>query len=214
MVPHDVAVGTRFEFRWIDLIGAGEFFGRFSIVPSGLQGSAIRLCKFRLFAELGLNESLCRFQRTRIEPEDQTHREEVSTTIRLFGREAQCFDRTTGQGGHWDAYHSVRLNEVGGQRILLKLGKLQIFLGKAVLVHDQDAAWLQVRNIGDQRGRIHCNQRVQPIPWCENFFRGKLNLKSAHTRPRPSRCANLGGEVREGCDIISREGRSVRQLGS
>ena len=47
LVSHDIAIGSRFEFRGRDLIRRRKIFGRFAVIPASLQCLPVGIGNFR-----------------------------------------------------------------------------------------------------------------------------------------------------------------------
>ena len=213
MVAHDVAVGAWDQLGRFDLIAFAERFGRFAERPTGSQRRFVGRGHVGLLAELVLDESQRRVQRSAEQPVHQTHREEILAAIGDLRRQPVLADGVPRQLGHRHAEDAVGLlDDRRVQRVRFDLGQLEFFVGEPVLVGDQDAALTQVAEVGDHRRRVHHDQRVERIAGRENLFAGELDLEPGHAGPRAPRCPDLGGEVRKGRDVVAGQRAGVGQL--
>ena len=64
-----------------------------------------------------------------------------------------------------------------------------------VLIHDDNAAGLQVRQTDLQGRRIHGHEHVRRIAWRANLVIAKTKLKTADPFQRPRRRSNLGRKI-------------------
>ena len=71
---------------------------------------------------------------------------------------------------------------------------------------------LRSREMHLERGRVHGHQAVEPIARRVHALAAELELKARHSEQGARRGANLGGEVRERGDVVSRPGRLRGEL--
>ncbi len=113
-----------------------------------------------------------------------------------------------------DGEESEFVQRVIFQRIGGHLRLAQVRFHKAVGIDDEDAVGLQVADIDLQRRGIHGNQHIDGIARGVHVARGKMQLVTAHARQSAGRGANLGGEVREGRDVVAVKRDRIGELAS
>ena len=102
---------------------------------------------------------------------------------------------------------------VVGQRAVLERVRLvadlgQVALGEVGGVDDDQAAAREVVDVGLERGRVHRHQHVRPVAGGHDVVVGEVQLEAGDAGQGALGRADLGGEVRQGRDVVA-EGRRV-----
>ena len=79
-------------------------------------------------------------------------------------------------------------------------------------VGDDDAAEFDVGEVGDQRRRVHHHQHVEFVARGHDLAGAKINLKRRYTECGAGGGADFGGEIGEGCQIVSGQRGGQRKL--
>ena len=79
-------------------------------------------------------------------------------------------------------------------------------VGEVVRVEDQRRALGHVGEIRLQCGGIHCDEDVRTVAGSEDVVVGEVHLEAADAGERALRSADLGGEVREGRQVVAEHG--------
>ncbi len=111
-----------------------------------------------------------------------------------------------------DAMEAIRRHHVGIERIFLVPGLGQVAFGKGVIIDDQDAAILQIREVRLQRRGIHRDESAYPITRSPQLLRTKVELKPAHPGERTQRSADFRRKIGKRTDIVAEDRRCIRQL--
>ena len=213
LVAHDVPVGAGGQPGRLDLVAVVERLRRFPVVPAGAQRLLVGRRDLRLAPELLPDEPQRRLDLTPEQPVDQPQGEEVLAAILQI--RAQAFDlpdRLAVQGVETNLDQAVVVDRSVLERIGLEPGQLQVLRLEALVVDDKDPALLEVRDIGDEGGRVHGDQRLQRIAGREDLARGELHLVSADAGQGAAGRADLGRKVGERGDVVAMQRRRVGEL--
>jgi hypothetical protein len=80
---------------------------------------------------------------------------------------------------------------------------------EAVLVDDQRAALLEGLQLRDERRRVHRHQHVRVIARREDVARGEVDLERGDAVRGSGGRADLGGEVRQGGQVVAHHRRGI-----
>ena len=147
-----------------------------------------------------------------VEPVDQPHREKVFATIGILGAETKLGHRFFGEPRHRDLDQAIVFHRGIFKRTRVQLRELEILFLEAIFVDDQQSSFGEVCHVRDQCGGVHRDQSVERIARRVDLVRSKLDLESRNPSAGSSRRPNLRWKVREGCDVVSKQRRCVRQL--
>src|SRR5205823_4858842 len=142
-------------------------------------------------------------------PVDQAQREEILAPVGVAGGEPGRGDGLAVEGRDRHADEAVAAQRAVVERVGGVPGLLQVRAGEGVRIDDQDAARLQVAEVGPQGGRVHGDQRVELVAGRVDVVAGEVDLEPGHAGQRPGRGADLGGEVGQGADVVAENGRGV-----
>jgi hypothetical protein len=95
------------------------------------------------------------------------------------------------------------------ERVLGVAGPLDVLFDEGVLIHDEGAAGLQVAEVGHQRRRVHRNEHVGLVARRQDILVREMDLERGYTCERAGRRADLGREVREGCEVVAEDGGCI-----
>ena len=138
-------------------------FDRFAVVVAGLQSGGIGSGDFRFLAELVFDVAERRLERAIVEPEHETHREEVAAAVFFFLAEFQAFDRETRQLRHRHFVDAIRFERAVFERAGVVAGLIEAFAFEGVAVDDQDATRAEVAEVRSERGRVHRDECVDRV---------------------------------------------------
>jgi hypothetical protein len=83
---------------------------------------------------------------------------------------------------------------------------------EVVDVDDEDAARLEVGQVGGEGGRVHGHQHVHRVSRREDVPAREVDLEAAHPRQRSRGGADLRRKVRERGQVVAEDGRGVGEL--
>src|SRR5690606_170271 len=93
-------------------------------------------------------------------------------------------------------------------------GELEVLVVEPILVEDEDATLLEVAEVGLECGRIHRDQGVNLVARGEDFLAAEMELEARDAVDSSDGCADFGGEVRKGADVVAEDGGGVGELGA
>src|SRR5207302_2393997 len=131
---------------------------------------------------------------------------------RLAGAEAEVLERVDGELGDVDLEELKAIERAVPERVLGVARALQILLAEGFGVDDQDAATLEVAEVGAQRRGVHRHQHVDVVARGEDFLTREVELERADAGERAGRSANLGREVGQRADVVAGESRLGGEL--
>ena len=105
------------------------------------------------------------------------------------------------------AGEAVVLERVGG---VARLG--EVARAELAFVGDDQPAGLQIVDVGLQRRRVHRDQHVGRVASGLDRGRAEIDLEGGDAEGRALRRADLGGEIREGGEVVARQGRRQGEL--
>ena len=97
------------------------------------------------------------------------------------------------------------------QRVLGVAGLAQVAGGEVVGVDDDRGALVQVAEVGLERCRVHRDQHVGRVTGGQDVVVGEVDLERRHAREGALRGADLGGEVRQGDQVVAEDCRLLRE---
>ncbi len=68
-----------------------------------------------------------------------------------------------------------------------------------------------IAEVGSQRGRVHGHEDARVVPGGQDVVVGYVDLESGHAGQGPGRGPDLGREVREGGQVVAKQGRGGRE---
>jgi hypothetical protein len=214
LVPGDFAVAAGFDLCRRDTIVDRQGFGSFPVVIPGLEGASVSFENRRILGELIADPAKRRLQRTLIKPVNQSQRKKVLATIRLARAQLDLGNCFAIQRVNRNPKHPKVLERAVFQGIDLIAGFMQVAVVEGVGIDDEDAARLEIFEIGLESRRVHRHQGVQIIPGRVNILAAKMDLKPGNAGQRTRRSTNLCGEVGQGADVVAEDGGGVGELGS
>ena len=118
LVAGDLAILARPDRGLGHLVMRDEGLGRLAVKVARLQRANIRLGNRRLLAELLLDHSQRRLQRSIVQPVHQPQGEKVLASVRFLQAQAQPLDGVPSQLGHRHCDQAVAVQAAVLQRIL------------------------------------------------------------------------------------------------
>ena len=187
-----VLAGRELGLRDVEL--CVDRFNRFAVVVAGLQSGGIGAGDFRFLAELVFDVPQRRLERPIVEPEDETHREEVAAAVFFFLAELQALDRETRQFRHRHFVHAIRFERAVFERAGFVAGLIETFAFEGVAVDDQDAAGAEVAEVGGECGRVHGDERVDRVAGRVDVFAREVDLETRDAGERALRARISAGK--------------------
>ena len=211
VVAGQVPVRAGGELRGRDLVSRGLIrLGGFAVRVTRAKGQLVRLGDLAL--ELGVDPAERAVHRAAEEPVAHAEGEEVLGPVDGLGVEANLLHGGLGQLEQVDGENAVARERTVLQRIRRDLGLLEVDLGKAVGIDDQDAAGLEVGEVGLERGGIHGDQDIDRVARGEHVAGRKVHLETGDPGEGALRSTDLGGEVRERGEVVAEKRRRVGEL--
>ena len=211
LVAGDLPVDARLQRRRPDLVLHGETLARLAERVARVEGDPVRLRDLGPLPELALDELERRLGRAAVEPRHEAEREEVLRALRLARRHLGALDRLDGHGRERDGHEVVVAERPVLERARRVAGLLEVAVAERVGVDDQRAAARQVLEVRLQRRRVHRHEHVGLVARREDVVVGEVHLEAGDAGQRAGRRADLGGEVREGGEVVADERRLGRE---
>ncbi len=206
-------VESRRHLGRLDGVVLAEDLRRLAEGVARLEHAGVGLRDVLVLGEPLLDPRQRRFERPRVDPGDQAQREEVLGPVLLLRVERQVLDGLVGEARHVDLVQPIALPE---RRLVERVrgvpGLVEVALVERLGVDDEEPARLEVPQMDLGRGRVHCDQTVEPITGGVDALTAELQLEARDPEERPGRCTNLGGEVRERGEVVARPRRLGREL--
>jgi hypothetical protein len=139
----------------------------------------------------------------------------MAAPVDLLGSDARLGQRLPGEPAHGhleDLVAAVELVVI--ERVVPRLvaALAEIDLVELVLVDDDDAARLDVADIGLEAGRVHRHQGVDPVAGRVDVAGGEADLEPRHAIGRAAGGPDLRWKIGEGRDVVAEDGRGRREL--
>ena len=186
-----------------DLVRDREDLGRLAEGVAGLEGGDVRVADRRLVRELGGEERERALGRAVVEPGQQAQGEHVLGPGGVLAGQPELLDR---RDGHARQVERVQL-VVGQRAVLERVGRVadlgQVAGGEVGGVGDDEPAAGHVGDVRLERGRVHRDEHVGAVARRHDVVVGEVELEARHPGQRARRGADLGGEVRQGRDVVA-----------
>ena len=140
-------------------------------------------------------------------PGDQAEREHVLRAGGVLAGQAELLDRLDGHPGQVDRVDGVLRERVVLERVGGVAGLGQVAGGEVVGVDDDRGALGQVAEVRAERGGVHRDQHVGRVTRREDVVVGEVDLERRDAGQRALRGADLGGEVRQGREVVAERRR-------
>ena len=211
-VAGDVAVATGGDGRRLHLVRGAKHLGGLAEVVAGSDDAAVRLGDVRCLAKAFLDPFQRRLDRSLEQPRGQPEGEEVARPHHGAGGQAHFVQSVDGQLGDADLEDLVAVERAVGERVGCEFGLAEVLLGELLLVDDQDAVRRKVGDVDLEGGGIHRHQHVWLVARREDVVTREVQLEAAHAGQGSGGRADLGGEVGQGAEIVSRQGALVGEV--
>ena len=136
-------------------------------------------------------------------PERQPQRPHILAAQRLLVAEAEGLHRIEGELRDVEPDHLPFGELVVVERVAVIAGLGEVARAELALVGDDQAAGLQIVDIGLQRRRVHRDQHVGRVARGLDRGRAEIDLEGGDAEGRALRRADLGREIREGGEIVA-----------
>ena len=110
------------------------------------------------------------------------------------------------------ANDAVALERAVLERVGLVAGLVQVAGAEGVGVDDEDAARLEVLEVGLEGGGVHGDERVELVAGRVDVVAAEVDLEAGDAGEGAGRGADLGGEVGQRADVVAEDGRGVGEL--
>jgi hypothetical protein len=168
-----------------------------------VQGRDVRLEDLGLAGELLGEETLGGLEVAVVEPAQQAESEHVLGPLGVLLAEVVAAERLHGQRGQGHRVHGVVRQCAVLERIVREADLRQVAFGELVGVDDDLRAGLEQSQAGHECGRVHRDEHVGGVAGSEDVVVGEVQLERAHAGQRALRGADLGGEVRQGRQVVA-----------
>ena len=138
-------------------------------------------------------------------PEREPQRPHVLAAQRFLVAEAEGLHRVEGELRDVEPDHLPSGERVVVERIALIARLGEVAGAELAFVGDDQAAGLQIVDIGLQRRRVHRDQHVGRVARGLDRGRAEIDLEGGDAERRPLRRADLGREIGEGGEIVAGE---------
>jgi hypothetical protein len=165
-----------------------------------------------LLAKFLFDPAQRRRHRAVVKPIAHAEREEVFATIHAFCVEAEIFQGGASQARQFNREEPIAIEGMVLERIRSHLRFAQVDFAEIVEIDDEDAVFLQVRQIHLQRRGVHCDQHIDAVAGRVNVGRREVDLETADTGKSARRGANFGREVRQSGKVIAVKRHGICEL--
>ena len=172
---------------------------------AGVERGDIGLGQLGRLGELGAQPVDDRLAVAVEHPERQPERPHILAAQGFLVAEAERLHRVEGELRDVEPDHLPFGERVVVERIGLVAGLGEVARAELALVGDDQAAGLQVGDIGLQRRRVHRHQHVGRVAGGLDRRRAEIDLEGGDAEGRALRRADLGREIREGGEIVAGE---------
>ena len=213
LVAGDVAVEAGVELRLGHVIVLGEHLRRLAKVIASLQCRDVGLGGLRIAPAVVLLVELDRrFEGPAVHPEHEAEGEHVLGAVDFLGGEVHFAQGAGVEGTDGNAEDAVSLKAAVFERVAGVASFLEVGIGVLVLVHDEDAAAGQVRQVDFEGGRVHDDEGVRRVARRVDVEAGEADLEGADAGQGPLRGTDLGWEIGDGADVVAEDSGGLREL--
>ncbi len=168
---------------------------------AGIEGGHVGRGDVRQLGKLPLQPALRGGAVAAVHPEHQAQRPHVPAAERFLARDAGVGHRQLGQPGNVERQQLVRRQAGVLKRVGRIAGLLQVARGERRAVHQEQAAQLEVAQVGNQGGGVHGDEHVEIVARRHHVHRPEVNLERRDAKGGARGGPNLSGEVGEGGEI-------------
>ena len=147
-----------------------------------------------------------------VNPIEKPERPQVPATQCVFFVEAGFPDRLHGQPGYVQLDDAVIAQAAVVDGVGLDAGLMQGALGEGGRVEDDQSALPEVGELDLEGGRVHGDQGVELIARGLDFPGAEIDLERGHPEGGAGRRPHFGGEIGEGRQVLSGQGRGLGEL--
>ena len=214
-VSGDLAIRAGRDLCRGHLVLHRHHFHGVAVVVAGLQGFGVGIQHrhgFRFLAELFLDPLERLLHRPLEHPVHETEGEEVLAAILFAGRQAAVPHGFLGHLRHWDPHHPVLGQATVIERVHLVFGFVQVVRFKCIAINNENAAILEVFQVCLECCGVHDHKCIKYVAGGMDFMTAEVNLEAGNPGQCACGCADFGGEVRKGGDVVPEDGRRVGEL--
>ena len=205
-VAVDVGVGARLERGRVDHQPAGAQLGGLAEGVAGREGGLVGRDHGVAPCELAVDPVDGRLHRAGVQPRHQPEGEEVLGPLGVAGLDAQVGAGPLGEVGHGRGDDRVAVEAAVLERVGVVSGLAEVALVEGVGVDDDGAARRQQRQVGPEGGRVHGHQHGGGVAGGGDVVVGDVDLERRDAGQRAGRGPDLGGELRQGGQIVAEQG--------
>ena len=146
------------------------------------------------------------------EPEDEPEGVEVARAEAFLGAKLKAVEGGGVVAGDVDPHEAIGREGPILKRIALVARLAQVGRVELAFVDDKEAATDEIAKIRLEGGGVHRHERVRVVARGVDVVAGKRELEAGHAGERAGRCANFGGVVGQGSEIVPVNGGGTGEL--
>jgi hypothetical protein len=179
---------------------------------AGVERGDVGFGQHRGLGELGVQPVDQRLAVAVEHPQGKAQRPHVLAAQRFLVAKAERLDRFERQRRNVERQKLPLFEAAVLERVLVVLRLFKVALVELAGVRDDQAAGLQLADVGLQRGRVHRHQHVGRVARGFDLGRSEIDLERGNAEQRALRRADFGRKVRERRQIVARQRGRQREL--
>ena len=212
LVPADVAVDAGLDIGGGNLVALVYELAGLAKGVAGAEGAQVRLEHDGVALELVGGPANDGVHGAAEEPEDEPEGVEVARAEAFLGAKLKAVEGCGVVAGDVDPHEAIGREGPIIERIALVAGLAQVGRVELAFVDDEEAAADEIAKIRLEGGGVHRHERVRVVARGVDVVAGERELEAGHAGERAGRCANFGGVVGQGGEIVPVDGCGTSEL--